>query len=404
MKVFWSWQNDWSPNVNRYLIQNALTDAVAQLGDSFESAERPELDHDTKGLAGAVEIAKEILKKIDSSAAFVADVTPIGKSDGGKALPNPNVMIELGWALKSPGEAKVILLMNTACGFSPSKLPFDIFHRRIMTYHLDPAADAAGRRSEQARLTAALREALELNLHASSRQPASDSDCAGVSPAQDDPSVWTGFLAGIDHEEHGRQIHVDVQASPRAYIRVIPAGWRAGSAPPVSAIASLQPGVQAPSYRSADGSYGPCAEGFVRYWFLPSGESRRLNGLTMYFDETGEFWSFISLGDLMSNLDIPAVLKLWSKSLSDAMSAYEVLGASPTYRVELGITGLKKRGWRFPNTHYPPRKDLKPVSRTSDQWSSKDQLDFVTHAYNQILDLYGLGPSVTTDVEAIVSH
>ncbi len=98
MKVFWSWQNDLSPKCCRHFIRDALFEAVKAAGQElgFEDAERPELDHDTRDTPGMAEITATILDKISRSAAFVADLTPIGRAPGGKALPNPNVLIELG--------------------------------------------------------------------------------------------------------------------------------------------------------------------------------------------------------------------------------------------------------------------------------------------------------------------
>lgn len=111
MKVFWSWQNDYQPKTNRHFIKSALEEATERAGDDLglEDADRPEVDHDTKGEAGMVEITKAILRKIDESAVFVADVTPIGETGNGKALPNPNEMVELGWALKSLSHGRIIV-------------------------------------------------------------------------------------------------------------------------------------------------------------------------------------------------------------------------------------------------------------------------------------------------------
>ncbi|MGL4295888.1 MAG: hypothetical protein ACRCTG_09235, partial [Aestuariivirga sp.] len=84
MKVFWSWQNDYDPKSNRHFIRGALDDAVKQAGKELglEPAERPELDHNTKNTSGMAEITNTILKKINESAVFVADLTPIAETDG----------------------------------------------------------------------------------------------------------------------------------------------------------------------------------------------------------------------------------------------------------------------------------------------------------------------------------
>src|ERR1700761_7573187 len=101
MKIFWSWQNDAEPKRHRHFIKSALEEAIkaATKDLAVEDADRPALDHDTKNAKGAVEIVKTIMEKIAASALFVADVTPIGEPPKGKPLSNPNVMLELGWAL-----------------------------------------------------------------------------------------------------------------------------------------------------------------------------------------------------------------------------------------------------------------------------------------------------------------
>jgi hypothetical protein len=55
-----------------------------------------------------------------------------------KRTPNPNVMIELGYAARSRGWDRIIPIMNTSGGTSPEQLPFDLRHRRWpITYRLD---------------------------------------------------------------------------------------------------------------------------------------------------------------------------------------------------------------------------------------------------------------------------
>src|SRR3546814_4527092 len=95
---------DTDPKRNRWFIQEALKAAVAKLANDYsvEPADRPELDHDTQNEAGMVEITAAIFDKILHCSTFVADLTPIARTRPGKAIPNPNVSIELGWALKMP--------------------------------------------------------------------------------------------------------------------------------------------------------------------------------------------------------------------------------------------------------------------------------------------------------------
>lgn len=71
----------------------------------------------------------------------VADVTIVGTVDG-RPYCNPNVLVEVGFALASIGESRVILVMNTAHG-EQSDLPFDLRSRRTLGYCLTAESDRA---------------------------------------------------------------------------------------------------------------------------------------------------------------------------------------------------------------------------------------------------------------------
>ena len=69
-----------------------------------------------------------IYKKIDSADIFVADVTIINPEYTGRKTPNPNVMIELGYAIKALGWQRILLLYNGDYG-DVELLAFDINHQ-----------------------------------------------------------------------------------------------------------------------------------------------------------------------------------------------------------------------------------------------------------------------------------
>lgn len=94
--VFWSWQSDQPSRETRSLIRDALIAALDRIAVDLEEADRPEIDHDTKDMPGSPDIVASILAKIEAAAVFIADVTPIAVTDGGKHVANPNVLIELG--------------------------------------------------------------------------------------------------------------------------------------------------------------------------------------------------------------------------------------------------------------------------------------------------------------------
>jgi hypothetical protein len=165
-KVFFSWQSDREERAGRYFLRDALQRAINELHAEidFEVANRPELDHDTKGVVGSPGIADVILSKIRESAVFVADVTLIGKADNGKPVINPNVAIELGYALKAVGDAGLVMVMNRAHG-DREGLPFDLKYRRGPIYYkLGDGADGATRKAAQDGIVPALKEAIKLRL------------------------------------------------------------------------------------------------------------------------------------------------------------------------------------------------------------------------------------------------
>ena len=158
--IFYGWQSDTRAAANRTLIQDALETAVKDLRNDGSLSVEPVVDRDTLAVPGAPDIGATILEKIDASAAVVADVTIVGR-DNNRPTPNPNVLIELGYALKSLGLKRIIMVQNTAFG-GPEDLPFDLRQKRVLTYN--SPKDAPDRASERRQLRAKLKEALALVL------------------------------------------------------------------------------------------------------------------------------------------------------------------------------------------------------------------------------------------------
>jgi len=137
--VFYSWQSDLPNATNRGLILDALERAAKKIRNDDSVTVEPVLDRDTQNVPGAPDIARTIFQKIEKAAAFVADVSIINPGLG-RPTPNPNVLIELGYALKTLGNARTILVANTANGPVES-LPFDLGTKRVLTYHLPLGTD-----------------------------------------------------------------------------------------------------------------------------------------------------------------------------------------------------------------------------------------------------------------------
>lgn len=124
--------------------------------------EAPRVESDTQGVAGAPDIAATIFAKIDRSDIFVADVSIIGTLAADRPSPNPNVLIELGYAKRALGLDRVILVCNTHFG-AVDDMPFDIRGKRAMTYVSAPDDEsrAEARANLRGQLAGAIRTALD---------------------------------------------------------------------------------------------------------------------------------------------------------------------------------------------------------------------------------------------------
>ena len=122
----------------------------------------PVVDRDTLGVPGSPDIPKTIFQKIASSDIIVADVSLINASQLGRRAPNPNVLLELGYALHALGDERVILVFNTAYGMLED-LPFDLRMRRVMPYSMPEIGQerSSERKALESKLDDAIRVALE---------------------------------------------------------------------------------------------------------------------------------------------------------------------------------------------------------------------------------------------------
>ena len=162
--VFYSWQSDLPNATNRGFIERALENACKAIQASLPHAIGPIIDCDTKGVPGSPEIARTIFGKIDQAQVVVCDVSIINSAclkheQPSRATPNPNVLIELGYAWKALEDKCVILVMNVAYG-GLELLPFDLRTRRTIAY--SASADASNRQQERKRLEGIFADALRM--------------------------------------------------------------------------------------------------------------------------------------------------------------------------------------------------------------------------------------------------
>jgi hypothetical protein len=171
--VFYSWQSDLPNKTNRGFIQDALERAAEDLKKDNEIIIEPVIDRDTAGVPGSPDIGLTIFAKIDEAVAFVCDVSFVTADSAGRPSPNPNVLIELGYALKALGVGKTLMVMNTVFG-PPDKLPFDLKQKRVVPYELRDGEDkAAARKYLRERLGKELKEIIKGHQESIARAQAS---------------------------------------------------------------------------------------------------------------------------------------------------------------------------------------------------------------------------------------
>jgi hypothetical protein len=155
--VFYSWQSDSPSKGNRAFIREAIDAAVSELAQEIGVEDSPRIESGMEGVAGTPEVATVMFEKIKKSAVFIGDVTFTGiiqrlSDNQERRTPNPNVLLEMGFAAGVLGWGRVICIMNEHFG-SREEQPFDVRNRRYpINYSLNPESMAGAARS-RAQLT-----------------------------------------------------------------------------------------------------------------------------------------------------------------------------------------------------------------------------------------------------------
>ena len=159
--IFYSWQSDLPNTCNRGFIQDALEESAMGIAADKSVSIEPVVDRDTKNVPGSPDIASTIFSKIASTDVFVADVSIVTRAKSMRSTPNPNVLIELGYALRSIGHERVILVFNRAFG-KIEELPFDLRSRRLLMF--DMPEESSERTAERKKLAAQFDNAIRAAL------------------------------------------------------------------------------------------------------------------------------------------------------------------------------------------------------------------------------------------------
>jgi hypothetical protein len=216
--IFYAWQSDRPNNINRGIIEKALDDAVKQFNASSQEFQI-KIDQDTQGVSGMPPVSETILEKIRNYEIFLPDLTFVTKiEDGdkaGQAAPNPNVLIEFGYALSAKGHSFLMPVMNVAFE-GPSGLPFDMGHlRHPILYRASPSDDQETRRKERARLSAELLSAIKTTI-------------GNISPTIPGPAIgkemkaWAADHHSLRTSSFYQLISVPLIAGPKLLMQIFP--------------------------------------------------------------------------------------------------------------------------------------------------------------------------------------
>src|SRR5579872_1036522 len=110
IKIFFSWQDDTDRDLNRYFIFHSLEKAAKKLRPVYEVGKDFFIvDKDTTKAAGWPGIADKVQERISEADIYIADLTFVdinAKKNEGR--PNTNVLLEVGLALASVGDNRII--------------------------------------------------------------------------------------------------------------------------------------------------------------------------------------------------------------------------------------------------------------------------------------------------------
>lgn len=388
MKIFWSWQSDTPGKIGRHFVRDAILGAIEDLKtppdmeEPTQAADRGDLhlDSDRQGIPGSPDLAATIFAKIDVSAVVIADVTPVGRGlkqvgedlddRRPRALMNPNVAIEIGYALGKPSKGlgnNLLMICNSHYG-TRSDLPFDLAHKAgPLFFDLAPDATRAKIDSEQKKIRSELVKALRPFLE--QRKVAGEPSFVPT-PTGANIGVW--FKQG---DPLGQSGDLRFQETPRNhlmpvyrvfYLRVLP------SQPLATPLTRSE--IQKIAYRLPYFSMTGGSISFENQWgaacLEQQGGTAPLASATQIF-LNGEIWAVNSVlltrQEDQKIFSYAAVEEILKHRLPELIAvAIDKIGVSLPLHIQAGFVGVS--GYRMwvdeMNVEGPVHQDPEPISLT----------------------------------------
>lgn len=365
-KIFFSWQADTSPKTGRNLVERALERALAAVSADTELEEAVrelEIDRDTKGVPGSPPIVDTIFRKIDNAAVFIPDLTFVGTRRDGRPTPNPNVLIEYGWALKALSHSRIVPVMNTAHGAPTAEaMPFDMRHlRNPIQYFCPDDADEGTRREARTSLAkslqGAIRDVLSSAEFIAGMQPAIPEVPFNARNSLNGPARFrkAGEPLGIMHLglPGFPDTPIYLHDGPALWLRLMPSvtSDRHWSFAELEQAATISQHLVMP-IESGPGSFGHfrADDGFGMY--ATTSRERGKTSLAYIAFETGEIWTVdawrLSDGAGSGFNHIPLHEDAFANTLESYGRFLARLGVNPPYHWIAGMEGLKGKSIFIP--------------------------------------------------------
>lgn len=139
LNIFYSWQSDLPNNKNRGLINDSMNNAMKKVFKDNKAISEYKIESDSRNESGTPDLVASIFSKIDVCDIFICDISIVNSCNEPvenefRKMPNPNAMIELGYASKSLGWSNIICIYNSEFA-QIEDLPFDIRFRKPLTYN-----------------------------------------------------------------------------------------------------------------------------------------------------------------------------------------------------------------------------------------------------------------------------
>lgn len=411
--VFFSWQSD-QPQ-NRNFIRSALNAAIKELRQdvTLEEAKRDVVaDQDTQGLPGSPAIAESILAKIRSCHVFLADLTFINKPQGKHATkfvrhtPNPNVLLEYGYALHALSDGKVLGVFNEAHG-SPNDLPFDLAHRRWPIRFNLPSDRSGNNEQEKKTLKDALKAAIRSIISQFDETPLPAPAVAPFTPA--DPGDGIGRLRhGQDYlcSDVNQNKPIRLRVGPYSFLRLIPTS-QTDELGEVEAYKIAQANLQPMGgMRGGGWNTGRHITGAVVYWTINNNPEEAWDASELFL--TRELWAndfYHIVGterDRAKEYGFPYIpTGAFEEVLIDTLMNFSSvakshLGLALPVRIVAGIANVQGARLAVDPNYFHWDKFAGTILRENLIWESNlrdwsaDPFDFLLPLFNKVYDAAGL--------------